>query len=364
MINLFWIIIVLMVTARFILRGSYNLGLQHYFDDLGGPLKAILIFNFPFFYFYVKSVINDNVLFKKSELIHLLVPIIFLSYLYVIFLVGLNDEGFFKVGNFIFLIIFSIFYAVLIYKLLKHKLWNIPENEQTSHHRLIRNWITSLYILFVIIILRLIISISSEFYFNETLKGEVLISIHCLIWLLIFLKILVSPEILFGLPKLLKKIDSTQILNVEIPSFWNLQLDAVSNQKDIKLKEKIDDNVVNIIKEIEFLAVNQHFFRNQKVAISELSQEMNIPLSHLAYIFKYHCQLTFTEYKTQIKINDAKKLIENGFLVVNTLESLATEVGFSSYNPFFTAFKKLVGMSPREYSLSLSFRGKESSPPL
>jgi AraC-like DNA-binding protein len=38
---------------------------------------------------------------------------------------------------------------------------------------------------------------------------------------------------------------------------------------------------------------------------------------------------------------------------------LATEVGFSSYNPFFTAFKKYVGMSPNEYALSLSFKEKE-----
>jgi AraC-like DNA-binding protein len=79
---------------------------------------------------------------------------------------------------------------------------------------------------------------------------------------------------------------------------------------------------------------------------------MNIPLSHLIYLFQYHCQLTFTEYKTHIKIEDAKQLIESGFLKTNTLESLAIEVGFSSYNPFFTAFKKRVGMSPNDYSIS------------
>jgi AraC-like DNA-binding protein len=47
-------------------------------------------------------------------------------------------------------------------------------------------------------------------------------------------------------------------------------------------------------------------------------------------------------------------------LSINTLESLAIEVGFSSYNPFFTAFKKLVGMSPNDYSISLSLKVKQS----
>jgi AraC-like DNA-binding protein len=85
-----------------------------------------------------------------------------------------------------------------------------------------------------------------------------------------------------------------------------------------------------------------------------MANELNIPVSHLIYMFKYHCQYTFTEYKTIIKIEDAKRLIESGFLTVNTLESLAIEVGFSSYNPFFTAFKKLTGKSPNEYAMSLT----------
>jgi AraC-like DNA-binding protein len=348
-----------MIIVRFILRATYNLGLQHFFDDLSGPFKAILIFNFPFYYLYNKSIIEDNTVFNKRDTAHLIVPTIFSSYIFLMYSMGHNEENFFKIGNFIFLIAISIYYSVLTFSLLKNKLWSVPENEQTEHYRLIRNWITSIYVLSLLIILRFIISISFEFYFNEKLSGDIFFVFHCIIWMAIFIKIIVSPEILYGLPKLHKKINSTQISNVEIPSIWNLQMDAVSNQKDVKLKEKIDDNVLNIIKEIEFLTVDQHFFRNQKVAISELSKEMNIPLSHLVYVFKYHCQLTFTEYKTQIKINDAKTLIENGFLIANTLESLATEVGFSSYNPFFTAFKKLVGMSPNEYALSLSFKEKE-----
>ena len=359
MINLFWILIVLMTIARFILRATYNLGLQHFFDDIGGPYKALLIFKLPFFYLYFKSILDDNTVFNKRDAAHLIVPIVFSGYIYVMFLMEHNGKVFFKTGNFIFLISISIFYGVLTFNLLKNALWSAPEKEQTTHNRLMRNWITTLYGFSLLMILGLIISISFEFYFNEILSGEIFIMISCIIWMVIFIKIIVSPEILYGLPKLHKKINSSQISNVEIPSIWNLQMDAISNQKDVKLKEKIDDNVLNIIKEIEFLTVDQHFFRNQKVAISELSKEMNIPLSHLVYVFKYHCQLTFTEYKTQIKINDAKTLIENGFLVSNTLESLATEVGFSSYNPFFTAFKKYVGMSPNEYALSLSFKEKE-----
>jgi hypothetical protein len=40
-----------------------------------------------------------------------------------------------------------------------------------------------------------------------------------------------------------------------------------------------------------------------------------------------------------IRIHDATKLLETGFLKSNTMETLAKEVGFSSYKPFFNSFK-------------------------
>ena len=49
------------------------------------------------------------------------------------------------------------------------------------------------------------------------------------------------------------------------------------------------------------------------------------------------------------RIKDALSLIDDGYLKRNTLESLAYKTGFSSYNPFFSAFKKITGLSPQEY---------------
>jgi AraC-like DNA-binding protein len=85
------------------------------------------------------------------------------------------------------------------------------------------------------------------------------------------------------------------------------------------------------------------------MSISKLASEIGEPISHLVYLFKYHCTVNFTEYKTIHKIDYAKELINEGFLAVNTMETLAYEVGFASYNPFFMAFKKYTNQSPNEY---------------
>jgi AraC-like DNA-binding protein len=83
--------------------------------------------------------------------------------------------------------------------------------------------------------------------------------------------------------------------------------------------------------------------------LEDFAKELHIPIVHLLYVFKYHCSLTFVEYKKMIRIQDAIKLLESNFLKSNTMESLAKEVGFSSYKPFYVSFKSIMGVSPQEY---------------
>ena len=85
------------------------------------------------------------------------------------------------------------------------------------------------------------------------------------------------------------------------------------------------------------------------MTISDLASKLNIPKSHISYIFKYHSTISFSEYKKVIRIRDAMKHIELNYLKNNTLDSLSKKVGFTSYNPFFTSFKEVSGVSPLEY---------------
>ena len=71
--------------------------------------------------------------------------------------------------------------------------------------------------------------------------------------------------------------------------------------------------------------------------------------SHLIFVFKYHSELSFSDYKKISRIQNSLVLINNNYLASNTLDTLAKKVGFSSYNPFFSCFKDVVGKSPHEY---------------
>ena len=90
-----------------------------------------------------------------------------------------------------------------------------------------------------------------------------------------------------------------------------------------------------------------------------MSAKLEIPKSHLNFIFKYHSKVSFTEFKKIIRVYDSIELIDAHYLKANTLDSLASKVGFSSYNPFFTSFKEVTGITPQAYNKQIVALRKE-----
>jgi AraC-like DNA-binding protein len=123
----------------------------------------------------------------------------------------------------------------------------------------------------------------------------------------------------------------------------------ITNLKDQKLTEKMKPALHPLIRKIEDFSLLNDFFRNADATIEDLAKELNVPSSHVTYLFKYHCKESFADFKKIIRIQDAIKLLKSGFHSSHTLESLATEVGFTSYPTFFNSFKSITGKSPQEY---------------
>jgi YesN/AraC family two-component response regulator len=168
------------------------------------------------------------------------------------------------------------------------------------------------------------------------------------LWLIIYIKILIHPEILYGYPKLEEKLtkQNKTILNLGV---WKLAPTEITNLQDQKLTIGIETKMTPYIQEMEDFINTNHPFRDPNFSIKDLSITLNIPTSHLAYIFKYHCNKPFVEYKKYCKIEDAKTLIKDNYLAKNTLESLCNEIGFISYNTFYSSFKKYNNVSPKAY---------------
>lgn len=356
--NVFLLLIIIIISFRFLVRGSYEFGLQSILSPDQGQRSALYLIIIPSFYLYHKNLVYQSKTYNVKNLKH----IIFIVFLFTInssiFLAESFIFQFGRLTNFVFIGLFILFYLFLIYKLLSENIWfkkDLPVNKK--HFILVKNWTIYLFTLNVLAVITLMISIYTEINAEASISGKSLAILLLLFWLFIFFKILFTPEILYGLPILNKKIlkfglpkEERNIAEIPINENWILEINhPKNNDQDLKLHDNIIPNILSYTEEVDTLSTQELIFRNPKASPSDIANRLGVPASHMVYLFKYHSKISFSEYRMQSRINDGINLIKAGYLKTNTLESLAYKTGFASYNPFYMAFKKVTTLSPQDY---------------
>jgi AraC-like DNA-binding protein len=116
-----------------------------------------------------------------------------------------------------------------------------------------------------------------------------------------------------------------------------------------KIRRKIKSQLIFYLHQIEEMSFHKHAFRNPVLSLDDIGTALNIPISHFNFIFKYHCNESFTDYKKIVRIHDATKLLEGGYLNEHKVETLSAKVGFSSCNTFIVAYKNITGITTQDY---------------
>jgi len=351
--NVFLMLIFITTSARSLIHGSHLLGLQSTVTAENHSILYLLII--PSFYLYYKNLINQEKSFQIKDMTHY---VFILSYYlaHAIPAIGNSSLFYYDIVDFAIITVFSLFYFWIILKLLTTQLWNKKERLiNLTHYNLIKNWTLFLATSNIVAVSFLLISMYLEFS-KDGITGKNMSIFVVLCWLFIYFKILISPEILFGLPVLNKKphLFNTSIAKVNGPAIkttdsWKSSLQTPKNNRDLRLEENIKHNILVYTNEVDQLNYTVGIFRNSKTSLNDIANEMGVPISHLMYLFKYHSKISFSDYRMHGRIQDAINLIENDFLKTNTLETLSFKVGFSSYSPFFRAFQKIIKLSPQEY---------------
>lgn len=112
-------------------------------------------------------------------------------------------------------------------------------------------------------------------------------------------------------------------------------------QVDENLKDigPSDPRIRRIIEEID---------RNytQKISLGELADASNLSIGYLSTLIRRETGMSFSDYVTSKRMEDAKKLLKQEQLSVDEIADL---VGYHDYFYFTKAFKKYVGVSPSVY---------------
>jgi AraC-like DNA-binding protein len=349
LVNKYLIIMIAISAARFLVYGISQANPAFDIRKLLNFLDIATAMLMPCIYLYFSNIVDERK-FEPGNLFHFIVPFLLGISWMLVFFVDADRANLLRKALFISIILFYLVYAVISFVLLYKSVWRRKSDIKAiqKQNELIKSWSIFLYTAFIaMVLIRILLRILSN---NSGNSIDTHLWIPALLWLGVFVKLILTPEILYGYDFLNKTIDSSTE-KIALSSVWLIDgtVLPITSDKDKKLVEKIKPSLKESIHQIENLSFNTEAFRNPDLIPDDIATALNIPISHINFIYKYHCNESFTDYKKIVRIHDATKLLKNGYLTDNTVESLSTTVGFASYNTFNVAFKSITGVTTQDY---------------
>ena len=94
-------------------------------------------------------------------------------------------------------------------------------------------------------------------------------------------------------------------------------------------------------KAIKYMAANYMY----DLTLKKVSDSVYISAFYLSHLFRKEMNTTFSDHLCKIRIDKAKDLLKRDFRIQETAE----KTGFNDSNYFAKSFKKITGVTPREY---------------
>jgi AraC-like DNA-binding protein len=335
---------------------------------LSTPVNVIIYLVGPLAYLYIRSVLNDNVIFKKADLLHFLFFAIFFlgilpfnfgswemklatSKIVIDYTWGdLNDFSLNKFtwlkANYTLRLLHFVVYIILIWRLIISKnFFKISGSNNIIYSQLaiMKKWV--LFFCIMITILAIFLALTIVLFFNTSdkfnfqIQGRVLFFLVFMVIILLHFGLIFFPQILYGIP--LGKLDQRLVVsnNYDTDSKVTSKLNVTSFHEDYI--NEIDDLLKKWSKELKFLDANSN--------INSLSNDIDIPLHHLSYFFNQVNDVKYVEWRNNLRIDYAVTLILNGEYKDKTIENIGKDCGFKTYSRFIQYFKLKMGVLPSDF---------------
>jgi len=365
-LGLFFLGVSLYGIYHYVLGRSGSISLISVFLVLIPILGSVLYLIGPLFYWYFRSVLTDSPLLRKGDLWHFLpMGIFFLASLPSSF--GPFSEkveaaeaianGIGGITQYKPTLLSGLFsYPVMFFSrpaiILCYTLWvlglflsYLSRNQAErvfSHQRYMIGWLSlllgALLVMVISHMLHLVELTGEGSWLGDTIQIFKGVSIAGLTVLLI--SPFFYPGILYGLPRL---------PDMKEPAVATVETNPAANEMGLKSSLEAD-YVSTIAENLRTCMEVTKVYLLHDCNISLVAKKMKIPAHHLALFFREEVKDSFTNYRNSWRVRHAMDLLREGKASGYSIEGIGQLSGFSSRNAFFTAFKKVTGMTPGAYS--------------
>jgi len=146
----------------------------------------------------------------------------------------------------------------------------------------------------------------------------------------IVLALLFFPDMLYG----------NQVSPVVLP---------LVKEKYVWSKLTSDEKSGIMDKMTEYIKDEKKPYLNPKISLQEVSLVLDINPNRLSQAINEKTGLNFKDFINSYRVEEAKLLLSSQEFQKLTIEAIAEKAGFYSKSPFYSAFKKHAGMTPKEF---------------
>lgn len=127
-------------------------------------------------------------------------------------------------------------------------------------------------------------------------------------------------------------------------------IDLLVHAKRCAENQESDEHINNHLSPLtsELLDFVQENIADPELSLEKIAAHFNHNKIYLNRIFKKEMGVTLYQYILMSRISMAKRILKHNNDIYNCYEAC----GFSSYNNFIRAFKKLTGVSPKQFSIT------------
>lgn len=322
----------------------------------------------PLLFFYVKTTLSDNNKLEKWDWLHL-IPAAFIIINCLPFttlpfdqkaniaheIVNVTENyaldfnfvsfEFILYSRSIHLLSYAVFSIGFFYARSKKMIQE--NNSRYSNHSVISRWIYLLCLMQIIIAVNSIghmstlygvqfsiFGIPSTTIFTEKYYFEICGGGFFLQNLFLFL----FPKILYGNVSYRIEEGKNNIID-------DLKSNLPKKQKETATIQDIELIIKAYLSDLPFI--------QKEFSLSQMSFDLKIPERFLSNYFNKELEITFSDWRKNLRIDHVCRLIEVGEAKNLTIEAIATNAGFASRSKFIDAFKERKGVTPSAFIKSI-----------
>jgi AraC-like DNA-binding protein len=153
--------------------------------------------------------------------------------------------------------------------------------------------------------------------------------------------LLLFPHVLYGMPRKTITVQTDFRTKDE-----NKSKDATSISDEDPLFE-LSEKMKNYLQ-------HQKPYLDPEFSMSTIAVVLQVPQNHISYCINSLQKTTFYKLRSELRVAHAITLLQSETKDRLTIEAIGAQSGFKTRSNFYAAFKEITGMTPTEYSASMS----------